>query len=298
MAKILDGKWLASEYQARLRHLIGAGTAKGAEPPGLGVILVGDNPASQAYVASKEKTAKNCGFVTKDFRLPSTASQAQVRDAIQSLNTDKNISGILLQLPLPSHLDQAPLLDSILPEKDADGLHPYNQGRLMRGDAPVYPCTPLGVMRLIDLAFSSHTPKIAEGEELTNASLKGKKAVIIGRSVLVGKPVSLMLLERDATVCMAHSKTLDLPRICSEADIVVAAVGVAGLVKGEWVKKGAVVIDVGINRLENGQLTGDVDFKTVAERCAAITPVPGGVGPMTVTMLLWNTYLAWMRQLK
>lgn len=271
--------------------------AAGRRPPGLGVILVGDNPASHTYVANKEKTAQECGLQTFDRKLPAAASFAQVQDAIMEFNHDPLIDGILLQLPLPKHLAANDLLTAISPAKDADGLHAVNQGLLMRGEGWLRPCTPLGIMKLIDLAFSQATPG-AEGVSLKDippADLAGLKAVVIGRSILVGKPVALMLLERNATVTIAHSKTRNLQIVSREADIVVAAVGVPRLMGIEWIKDGSVVIDVGINRDEDGKLLGDVDFDKVLSQCAAITPVPGGVGPMTVSMLIYNTVQAYAR---
>jgi methylenetetrahydrofolate dehydrogenase (NADP+)/methenyltetrahydrofolate cyclohydrolase len=287
--KLLDGKWLAGiiteQIAAEVQQLKGAT----GRVPGLGVILVGDNPASHAYVANKEKLAHKCGFKTFDARLPATASYEQILEAIERFNADTAVDGILLQLPLPKGIDSSALLERILPDKDADGLHPLNQGILMRGEGVLRPCTPLGCMKLIDLAYSSVTPGTAGPVEIPEASLAGKSVVVIGRSVLVGKPVSLLCLERNATVTMAHSKTADLAGVCREADIIIAAVGVPHLVKADWVKEGAIVIDVGMNRLDNKKLTGDVAFDQVAPRCRAITPVPGGVGPMTVMMLISNT---------
>ena len=295
--KILDGKWLSTQ----ICTLIGAEVAKlqgrAGRAPGLGVILVGDNPASHTYVANKEKTAKKCGFNTYDARLPANTSALEILAAIEKFNSDANVDGILLQLPLPSGIDSGPLIESIRADKDADGLHPTNQGLLMRGAGVLRPCTPLGSMKLIDLAYSSITP--GEGVqlgELPPANLSGKHVVVIGRSVLVGKPVSLLCLERNATVTMAHSKTKDLAAVARSADILIVAVGVAQLVKADWVKEGAIVIDVGMNRNESGKLCGDVDFESVAPRCQAITPVPGGVGPMTVTMLILNTLQSYKKR--
>ena len=295
--KILDGKWLASQVQ----QLVSSAAAQAADaaggPPGLAVILVGDNPASQSYVSNKHKVAARCGFATFDSKLPADAPFDAVREAIERYNQDERVDGILLQLPLPKHLNSNALLDCIDSHKDADGLHPYNQGLLARGEGVLRPCTPLGVMKLIDLAFS---PFNAEGEidagAIAPASLAGKHAVVIGRSILVGKPVALLLLERNATVTIAHSRTQDLAATARSADILVAAVGVPQLVKSEWVKPGAVVIDVGINRLSSGGLVGDVDFTGVSQVAGALTPVPGGVGPMTVTMLIYNTLLAYRRR--
>ncbi len=296
--KILDGKWLAAQYHRAITSEVAALSKKVGRAPGLGVILVGENPASKAYVANKEKVATACGFATFDTKLSATATFEEVSRAISAYNKDERVDGILLQLPVPKHLDSNKLLDLILSHKDADGLHPHNQGLLARGEGILRPCTPVGAMRLLDVALSKVVP--AEGLEvdpsdIPHADLTGLKAVVIGRSILVGKPVALLLLERNATVVMAHSKTKDLSRVCAEADIVVAAVGVPHLVKASWIKDGAIVIDVGINRLPTGELTGDVDFKEVAGRTSAITPVPKGVGPMTVTMLIANTLNSFKR---
>lgn len=289
-AKVLDGKWLSAQVCAQISAEVAKLQGRAGRAPGLGVILVGDNPASHTYVANKEKTAKKCGLNTFDARLPATSTSAEILAAIEKFNADPKVDGILLQLPLPNGIDSGPLISSIRADKDADGLHPLNQGLLMRGAGVLRPCTPLGSMKLIDLAYSDITP--GEGVELGDlkpADLTGKHVVVIGRSVLVGKPVSLLCQERNATVTMAHSKTKDLPSVARSADILIVAVGVAHLVKPDWVKEGAVVIDVGMNRLPNGKLAGDVDYEAVSPRCRAITPVPGGVGPMTVTMLILNT---------
>jgi methylenetetrahydrofolate dehydrogenase (NADP+)/methenyltetrahydrofolate cyclohydrolase len=289
--KRLDGKWLSAQITTQIAQEVATLKQKTGRVPGLGVILVGDNPASHAYVANKEKLAKKCGFETFDARLPASTTAAQILAAIEKFNADPAVNGILLQLPLPNGIDSAPLIEKILPEKDADGLHPLSQGLLMRGGGVLRPCTPLGSMKLIDLAYSSIDPEAgpADVSKIPEASLAGKNVVVIGRSVLVGKPVALLCLERNATVTMAHSKTQDLAAVTRKADIVIAAVGVPHLVKEDWVKDGAIVIDVGMNRLPDGKLTGDVDYEAVAPRCKAITPVPGGVGPMTVTMLILNT---------
>jgi len=208
---------------------------------------------------------------------------------IEGYNRSAEVDGILLQLPLPKHLDSAPLLNLILPQKDADGLHPFNQGLLMRGMDGLRPCTPSGVLKLIDLAYAPEGAAPPPERDLS-----GKRALVIGRSILVGKPVALMLLQRNATVTLAHSRSPDLAGLCRQADIIVAAVGAAGLVRGDWVSPGAVVIDVGMNRTAEGTLTGDVVFDELRERCAALTPVPGGVGPMTVAMLMYNTLQAYL----
>jgi methylenetetrahydrofolate dehydrogenase (NADP+)/methenyltetrahydrofolate cyclohydrolase len=241
-------------------------------------------------VASKQKTANATGLETFDSYLPAGVSVAELTSVIEQYNRDERVDGILLQLPLPAPLDGAAFVRLIAPEKDADGLHPSNQGLLLQGAPAPRPCTPLGVMALLDVAMSGIA--LGDGTTLTDipkASLAGKKAIVIGRSQLVGKPVSFLLLERNATVVMAHSKSPDLPSLCRDADIVVAAVGVPNLVKAEWIKDGAIVLDVGINRLPSGKLVGDVDYESTAKKAFAITPVPGGVGPMTVAMLISNT---------
>lgn len=285
--KILDGKALSAGLEKAVTTRVSELQARVGRRPGLGVILVGDNPASKTYVASKEAFAKRCGLETFDARLPDDATQAQVNEAVLKFNEDERVDGILLQLPLPKHLDSAEPLHLIDPRKDADGLHPLNQGLLFQGAAGPRPCTPLGSMKLLDLAMSSVSPD--DYDNIPVANLAGKRAVVIGRSQLVGKPVAMLLLERGATVTICHSRTKDLPGVTREADIVVAAVGLPRFVKGAWIKQGAVVIDVGINRLPDGKLVGDVDFDDAKAMCSAITPVPKGVGPMTVAMLIANT---------
>jgi len=292
MAIILDGKALAERIVQRLK--IEVDRSQKGRAPGLGVILVGDNAASQVYVSNKEKAAHKAGFVTIDKRLPASSTQKDVRLVIEEFNQDHKIDGILLQLPLPKGLDANLLLDTISPSKDADGLHPFNQGLLQRGEGVVQPCTPAGALRLIDMAFARLGGDFTERAEYEKADLSGKSAIVVGRSILVGKPVATMLLQRNATVTVGHSKTKDLPSLVREADVVIAAVGSPELIRGDWIKKGAIVIDVGINRSPEGKLVGDVAFDEAKDRCGAITPVPGGVGPMTIAMLLENTYRAFM----
>lgn len=299
--KILDGKWLAKQFRRSIAEAVSAKSASFGRPPGLAVILVGENPASKAYVGTKEKVAAKCGFKTFDTRLPFDATFDQVAGAIRQYNQSPEVDGILLQLPLPDHLDSKRLIDLIDPAKDADGLHPYNQGLLIRGSAALRPCTPRGVMALLDLSCLDPSKIGCSGDEpsldtkdLDEADLSGKRAVVVGRSILVGKPLALMLLERNATVSVIHSRTSDAHVICRDCDIVIAAVGKEHLVGAEWVRPGATVIDVGINRTAEGTLTGDVDFESVAPLSAAITPVPGGVGPMTVAMLMDNTLKAYL----
>lgn len=286
MTQLLDGKALASQIQANLAADIQALTAQGHRPPGLAVIMVGDNPASAAYVRNKERACQRVGMVSYGQHLPMTVSQSEVADRIQQLNANPNIDGILVQLPLPDHLDAVALLHTIDPNKDVDGLHPINLGRLVRGEPGLRSCTPYGVMQLLESA---------------NINLVGAKAVVVGRSILVGKPMALMLLEANATVTVAHSHTPDLPALMRQADILVAAVGRPGMITAAEVKPGSVVIDVGINRVEqadgSARLVGDVDFASVEPVAGAITPVPGGVGPMTVAMLLENTVTSYRSRL-
>lgn len=293
-ALLLDGKSLAQKVSTSLALRVKRTVQAGLRPPGLSVIMVGDNPASQAYVRNKEKMALECGFRAETIKLPADCSEAQLQDTISKLNSSADVDGILLQLPLPKHLSGDEFVAQIDPKKDADGLHSVNQGYALQGRPGVRSCTPLGSMMLIDLALSG--PAIGQptadsfGGLPKRADLSSKRAVVVGRSNLVGKPLALLLLERNATVTVAHSKSGDLAGVCRTADILVAAVGVPGLVQDSWVKPGAIVIDVGINRLPSGKLGGDVNFETVSKVASAITPVPGGVGPMTVAMLMSNTF--------
>lgn len=294
MTKILDGKWLASKFHHVIKNQV-EGLLTLGRPPGLAVIIVGDDPASKAYVKNKGRVAKKkCGFETFDFVFPVDATFNQVADAIKTCNEDKRVDGILMQLPLPEHLDANELLNLIDPAKDVDGLHPLNQGLLLRGTATLKPCTPLGVMKLLDLA-DTYCPDPANFDvlDMPEADLSGKHAVVIGRSILVGKPVAFMLLARNATVSIIHSRTENKEELSRSADILIPAVGREEMVTSEWVKDGATVIDVGINRTADGKLTGDVAFEEVQSKTSAITPVPGGVGPMTVAMLMWNTLLSY-----
>jgi len=285
MADILDGKALAKKMQEELADKVKGFTAQGHRPPGLAVLMVGDNPASAAYVRNKERACEKVGIASLGKHFPTETSQDELMAMITELNQDDRVDGILVQLPLPDHLDSVTLLNHIDPDKDADGLHPVNLGRLVRGEAGLRSCTPAGVMRLL-----------AEYD----ISLQGKKAVVIGRSILVGKPLALMLLEENATVTIAHSRTTDLAAVAREADILVAAVGRAEMVTPDMVKPGAVVVDVGINRVEDAQgsrLVGDIATNAVAPVADWITPVPGGIGPMTVTMLLYNTVWSYQQRL-
>lgn len=278
LAQLLDGKALAQTMQADLTQQVRTLTAQYSRPPGLAVLMVGDNPASAAYVRGKEKACERVGIASFGTHFPTDTTQAELEAAIAALNQDDRVDGILVQLPLPDHLDSVALLNGIHPDKDADGLHPVNLGRLVRGEPGLRSCTPAGVMKLL---------------EAYQIPVKGKQAVVIGRSILVGKPLALMLLEADATVTIAHSRTQDLAAIARSADILVAAVGRTHMIGAEMVKPGAVVVDVGINRVVDdtgkARLVGDVQFDAIQEVASYITPVPGGVGAMTVTMLLYNT---------
>jgi methylenetetrahydrofolate dehydrogenase (NADP+)/methenyltetrahydrofolate cyclohydrolase len=275
-AKIIDGREVAARVRSEVAREVDAIVSRGDPAPGLATILVGDDPASAIYVANKRKASAEVGIVDLHRQLPAHSTQADVAGLIDELNADPDVSGILLQLPVPEGLDGAALTATIAPEKDVDGLTPISAGRLLQGTPGLRPCTPLGVIELLD------------SYEVT---LEGADAVVVGRSNLVGKPVSLLLQQRNATVTMCHSRTRDLPAVCSRGDVLVAAVGAAGLIGPDHVKPGAAVIDVGINRTEEG-LRGDVDFDTVAEEAGLITPVPGGVGPMTIAMLMRNTLAA------
>ena len=274
-AKLLDGKLIAAQVEEALTQRIAA-LAKQGTVPGLTVILVGDDPASQTYVRNKEKACARLGIRSQTLRLPAAASQQELEAAIVRANQDEAVHGILVQLPLPGHLDAEHALALICPEKDVDGFHEVNLGRLMRGTADVVACTPKGVMRMLDSA---------------GIDPAGKNAVVVGRSLIVGKPMALLLLARDATVTVCHSHTRHLADITRQADLLVAAVGKPRMITADMVKDGAVVVDVGINRVD-GKLCGDVDFDAVAQKASYISPVPGGVGKMTIAMLMENTVLA------
>jgi len=272
MATLLDGKGLAKKVREALAGRVSDIQASLGRAPGLSVILVGEDPASAVYVRNKERAATAMGLKSEIIRLPANSTQEQVLAEVERLNTDPSVDGLMVQLPLPSGLDENAIMQAIAPDKDADGLHPTNLGRLLAGmDAP-RPCTPSGVMELL-----------REG----GVELEGRHAVVIGRSTIVGKPQALLLLEKNATVTLCHSRTQNLADEVRRADVVVAAVGRPHFVKGDWVKPGAAVVDVGINRVD-GKLVGDVDFDAVQEHAGWITPVPGGVGPMTVAMLMKN----------
>ena len=274
-AKLLDGKLIAAQVEEALTQRIAA-LAKQGTVPGLTVILVGDDPASQTYVRNKEKACARLGIRSQTLRLPADASQQELEAAIVRANQDEAVHGILVQLPLPGHLDAEHALALICPEKDVDGFHEVNLGRLMRGTADVVACTPKGVMRMLDSA---------------GIDPAGKNAVVVGRTLIVGKPMALLLLARDATVTVCHSHTRHLADITRQADLLVAAVGKPRVITADMVRDGAVVVDVGINRVD-GKLCGDVDFDAVAQKASYISPVPGGVGKMTIAMLMENTVLA------
>lgn len=270
MALLLDGRLVSESMGADLR----ARVAALPRPPGLAVVQVGDDPASAVYVGSKRKRAERLGFHQRSLHLPADTSQQVLLDLVADLNGDDAIDGILVQLPLPAHVDATAVLDAIDPAKDVDGFHPLNVGLLSQGRPRFVACTPAGCMKLL---------------QRSGLRLDGAIAVVVGRSNIVGRPMAMLLEKANATVTVCHSRTPDLPAVVGRADVVVAAIGRAGFVQGAWLKPGAVVIDVGINRLEDGSLVGDVDFASAEPRCAAITPVPGGVGPMTITMLMHNT---------
>ncbi|MHB0924522.1 MAG: bifunctional methylenetetrahydrofolate dehydrogenase/methenyltetrahydrofolate cyclohydrolase FolD [Bellilinea sp.] len=281
-AELIDGKAIAEEVRMEVKTRVEARIAAGKSVPGLATVLVGDNPASQVYVRSKRKACEEAGIHSVGVELPATATQDEVEGVVRELNQDSSINGILVQLPLPSHLNEEAVLNTISLHKDVDGFHPVNIGRLaQKGREPAFvPCTPAGCIYLL---------------EKTLPTLRGVNAVVLGRSNIVGMPVALLLVRADATVTICHSRSKDLPAIVREADVLVAAVGRAEMVRGDWVKPGAVVIDVGINRVEDAtkksgyRLVGDVAFDEVKEVAGHITPVPGGVGPMTIAMLLQNT---------
>lgn len=283
-AHLLDGKALAEQIQTQLKERIQALQPQIVRPPGLAVLMVGNNPASAAYVRNKERACTKVGITSFGQHFSVETTQSELEQVIKALNQDERVDGILVQLPLPDHLDAVSLLNQIAPDKDADGLHPVNLGRLVRGEPGLRSCTPAGVMRLL---------------QEYQIQLKGKQAVVVGRSILVGKPLALMLLEADATVTIAHSRSHDLQAITKSADILIPAVGRPALITAEMVKPGAIVVDVGINRVTdatgNSRLVGDVHFESVQGVAQFLTPVPGGIGPMTVAMLLQNTVLSYSR---
>ncbi len=280
---IIDGRAVAKQVREEVRIETERLRNDHGVVPGLGVVLVGEDPASRIYVRNKEKACAEVGIESVEHLLPASVSESELLELIGRLNDDASIHGILVQLPLPDQIRSERILEAVSPRKDVDGFHPVNQGLLLSGGTGFQPCTPLGIMRMLDSI---------------GCDLKGKNAVVVGRSNIVGKPVALMLLARHATVTLCHSRTADLGGEVGRADVVVAAVGKAGAVRGEWIKPGAVVIDVGINRLPTGKLAGDVEFDAASERASWISPVPGGVGPMTICMLLSNTLLSAQRSLE
>jgi methylenetetrahydrofolate dehydrogenase (NADP+)/methenyltetrahydrofolate cyclohydrolase len=277
MSKIIDGKAVSLEIKEKLKEKVEAIRAEGGRIPCIAVIIVGDNPASRSYVRGKIKAAEYTGMDSRLIEFPEDVEEAVLLKEIQALNADPGVDGILVQLPLPRHIDEDRVLDAIIPSKDVDGFHPVNVANLWLGRPCFVPCTPQGIIRLI---------------ESTGESIEGKMSVVVGRSNIVGKPVAKLLLDRNATVTIAHSRTRDLAALTRQADILVAAVGRPGVITGDMVKPGAIVIDVGINRTEDGHLTGDVDFASASQVAGWITPVPGGVGPMTIAMLMENTLKA------
>ncbi len=273
MATIIDGKAIAAKIRAELKASVAELGAKGVVP-GLAVVLVGEDPASKVYVSMKEKACADVGIFSDEHKLSVETSEEELLQLIARLNADQKIHGILVQLPLPKQINTEKVLEAISPDKDVDGFHPYNVGRLMVGKPTFQPCTPYGVMVMLkEIGFD----------------LAGKSVVVVGRSNIVGKPVAMMCLQQHATVTVCHSRTKNLADVVRAADVVIAAVGVPEMIKGDWIKEGAVVIDVGVNRVGEKKLVGDVEYAAASERASAITPVPGGVGPMTITMLLYNT---------
>lgn len=276
MSKIIDGKAVSAQVKEKIRVETEQLKEKGIEV-GLAVVIVGDDPASKVYVRNKKLACEAVGFNSYEYALPAETTEEELLDLIKKLNADEKINGILVQLPLPAHLDDKVIINNILPEKDVDAFHPVNVGKIMIGDYSFLPCTPAGVMELI---------------RSTGTEIAGKECVVIGRSNIVGKPQAMLLLHKSGTVTICHSKTKNLKEVCSRADILVAAVGRAKMITADYIKEGAVVIDVGMNRDENGKLCGDIDFEDCKDKAGYITPVPGGVGPMTIAMLMQNTLTA------
>lgn len=276
-AKIIDGKTIAQQVRLEVAEKVQQRLAAGKRAPGLAVVLVGENPASQIYVASKRRACDEVGFISRSYDLPATTSEADLLELIDTLNNDSEIDGILVQLPLPAGIDNVKVLERIVPDKDVDGFHPYNIGRLCQRAPKLRPCTPRGIVTLL---------------ERYNIDTYGLNAVVVGASNIVGRPMSMELLLAGCTTTVTHRFTKDLRHHVEHADLLVVAVGKPGFIPGDWIKPGAVVIDVGINRLESGKVVGDVDFASASERASYITPVPGGVGPMTVATLIQNTLVA------
>ena len=282
MTKIIDGKAISAQIRAEIKEQTAAFVAENGFAPGLAVIIVGSDPASQVYVRNKRRACDEVGFYSEAYELPEETTQKELIALVDKLNADKNIHGILCQLPLPRHLDENEVILRIDPAKDVDAFHPYNVGKIMIGDFDFLPCTPAGVMALL---------------ERSGIEVSGKECVVVGRSNIVGKPQAMLLLHKHGTVTICHSRTKNLAEVCRRADILVAAIGKADFFTADMVKEGAVVIDVGMNRRADGKLTGDVDFASVEPKASYITTVPGGVGPMTITMLMQNTLTAAKRSL-
>ena len=280
MAKIIDGREISAAVKQQIKEDVVSLNKQGIEV-GLAVIIVGDDPASKVYVANKEKACEQLGITSYKYALPAETTNEELLSLIEKLNNDKKVNGILCQLPLPKHLDEKLIINSIVPEKDVDAFHPQNVGKIMIGDFDFLPCTPAGVIEMI---------------KYSGIEMSGKKCVVVGRSNIVGKPMAMLLLHNNATVTVCHSRTVNLKEECANADILVVAIGKAKFVTADMVKEGAIVIDVGMDRDENGKLCGDVDFDSVSQKAGAITPVPGGVGPMTIAMLMKNTLTAAKKQ--
>jgi len=274
MAEIIDGKKVSEHIRGQIARGVEKLKSETGITPGLAAVLVGDDPASEIYVRNKRKACANAGMYSEEHKLSPETTEQELLDLIDRLNDDANIHGILVQLPLPDHINETKVLRAVTPLKDVDGFHPYNVGLLVEGNPRFISCTPHGIIKML---------------EFYNIDITGKEAVVVGRSNIVGKPVSMLLLHRHATVTICHSRTKPLDEVTRRADILVAAIGRANFITADMVKEGAVVIDVGINRNEEGKLTGDVDYEGVSQKASYITPVPGGVGPMTISMLLWNT---------
>ncbi len=277
MAEIIDGKKISAQIRGSIKEETARFIAETGVTPGLAVILVGSDPASQIYVRNKKKACEEVGFKSFEYLMPESTTEEELKELVNKLNHTSEVHGILCQLPLPKHISEKAVIESISPMKDVDAFHPANVGRIMTGDYNFLPCTPAGIMELI---------------KSTGVEIAGKKCVVVGRSNIVGRPMAMLLLHANGTVTMCHSKTADLKKECLEADILVVATGKAKMIKADMVKPGAVVIDVGMDRDENGKLCGDVDFDEVSKVAGYITPVPGGVGPMTIAMLMRNTYTA------
>jgi methylenetetrahydrofolate dehydrogenase (NADP+) / methenyltetrahydrofolate cyclohydrolase len=274
MAQIIDGKEVSQHIRGEVAKGVAEFVEKSGITPGLAAVLVGENPASEIYVRNKRKACTEAGIYSQEHKLPAETTEEELLSLVGNLNIDNNIHGILIQLPLPDHINETKVLRAVSPDKDVDGFHPCNVGLLVEGNPRFISCTPHGIIKML---------------EYYNIDINGKEAVVVGRSNIVGKPVAMLLLHRHATVTLCHSRTRDLAEVTRRADILVAAIGRANFITADMVKHGAVVIDVGINRNKEGKLTGDVDFQAVQEKASYITPVPGGVGPMTISMLLWNT---------